>query len=131
MFSKESHKTGALNEIKAQVQFMKMDYDIFTPIHPRTRADFIAIKGLETLRVQVKTAQYNGKYIQSRLDVHDRRYTEEDCDVIVFILDERMWIAPIEEVSGMSSVCLGKIESDGVRTYRPQKEYDPSKWEVH
>lgn len=127
MFACDAHKTGAINEVKAQLYFMDKDYDVFTPVHAKTRADFIAIKGEEVLRVQVKTAQYNGVYIQSRLDVNNARYTSKDCDVIVFVLDSRMWIAPISEISGLPSVCLGKV---GTTEYKPYKKYDPRKWEV-
>lgn len=129
MFAYNAHKTGAINEMKAQLVFMGMDYDVFSPTHGKTRADFIAVKGNKCLRVQVKTAQYNNGYIQSRLDVKDKRYTEEDCDIIVFILDNRTWLAPISDVAGLSSVCLGKV-NDPDRKYKPQKKYDPTKWEI-
>lgn len=127
MFNYDAHKTGAMNELRAQLMYAGMGYDVFTPIHNKTRADFIAVKDEKVLRVQVKTAQYNGPYIQSRLDVGGKRYTQSDCDVLVFILDERVWIAPIEEVSDMTSVCLGKMDDP---SYLPRKEYDPSKWET-
>ena len=127
MFAFDAHKTGAINELRAQLMYASMDYDVFTPIHSKTRADFIAVKGNKTLRVQVKTAQYNGPYIQSRLDIGGKRYTQEDCDVIVFILDDRVWIAPIAEVANMTSVCLGKMDDPD---YIPRKEYDPAKWET-
>lgn len=129
MFKYDAHKTGALSELKAQVYFTELGYDVFTPIHNKTRADFIAVKGTEIVRVQVKTAQYNGPYIQSRLSSsnNENTYTKDECDVIVFILDKRMWIAPIEEVQHFTSVCLGKVEGK----YNSYKEYDPSKWEIH
>lgn len=127
MFGYMPHKTGTINEVKAQLYYMENDYDVFTPIHNKTRADFIAVKGKEVIRVQVKTAQYNGDYIQSRLTVGDVRYTEEDCDVIFFILEDRMWIAPISQVNGFTSVCLGKR---GTSEYKPYKSYNPKDWEV-
>lgn len=114
--------------MKAQLVYMNMGFDVFTPTHNKTRADFIAVNGTTVLRVQVKTAQYNGAYIQARLDVNGEKYTKEDCDIIVFILDENVWICPIEEVSGMSSICLGK---HGDPEYKPRKEYDPDKWKMH
>lgn len=127
MFAYDAHKTGALNELKAQLYFMKSDYDVFIPTHNKTRADFIAVKGNEVLRIQVKTAQYNDVYIQSRLSIGDKRYTKEDCDVVVFVLEDRMWVATIEEVQGMTSVCLGKRDDN---SYKSIKNYDPTKWEV-
>lgn len=127
MFAYDAHKTGALNELKAQLLYTERGYDVFTPIHNKTRADFIAVKDKEILRVQVKTAQYNGDYIQARLDINDTRYTAEDCDVIVFILNGRIWIAPIAEIYGLSSICLGKV--DGLE-YQSRKQYDPTRWEI-
>lgn len=105
---------------------MEQDYDVFTPTHPKTRADFIAVKGRDVVRVQVKTAQYNANYIQCRLDVNNARYTKEEVDCIFFILDERMWAVPVEFVEGMPSVCLGKINDP---EYVARKDY--SQFEIH
>ena len=125
-FVQDAHQKGALNEKKAQLHFMKMGFDVFIPCHGGTRCDFVAIKDEGPKRVQVKTAQYNGPYIQSRLDVKGKRYTEEDTDLVVFVLDERMWVVPIEEVDGKSSVCLGKIEDPDYAA-----RVDLSNYEVH
>lgn len=127
MFAYDAHKTGAINELRIQLLYSKNGYDVFIPTHPKTRADFIAVKGTEVIRVQVKTAQYNGPYIQSRLDIGGVRYTAEDCDVIVFVLDEWAWIAPIAELAGRPSVCLGKV---GDPSYVPRKDYNPENWKV-
>lgn len=115
IYKKESmnnNQTGALNEVKAQVWFMENGFDVFTPTHSATRSDFIAVKGSNVSRVQVKTAQYNGPYIQSRLDIRGSRYTSEDTDLLFFILDKRMWLVPISEVEGKPSVCLGKVDDE-------------------
>jgi hypothetical protein len=128
MFKYNNHKTGAINELKSQLYYMENDYDVFTPTHGKTRADFIAVKGNKVLRVQVKTAQYNMGYIQSRLDIQDTRYTKEDCDIIFFIIEKRMWAIPIEEISGLSSICLGRV--DTTKPYKPQKGYNCDKWEI-
>ncbi len=127
MYKHNIHRVGAINETKAQLYFLQIGYDVFIPALPKTRADFIISKGEEVSRVQVKTAQYNGPYIQSRLDVNNKRYTKEDCDLLVFILDGMMWIAPIDDVANLSSVCLGKVNDD---KYKPFKPYDPKKWRV-
>lgn len=124
---KEAHQKGALNEKKAQLYFMEHGCDVFIPCHGGTRCDFIATDNFgKVSRIQVKTAQYNGDYIQSRLDVRDKRYTEIDTDFIVFVLDKRMWVVPIQVVSGKSSVCLGKINDPNY-----QARNDLSDFEVH
>lgn len=125
MYHKDNHLTGALNELRVQAYYTKCGWDVFAPIHNKTRSDFIAVRGKLTVRVQVKTAQYNNGYIQSRLDVNGKTYTEDECDVVAFILDEKLWIAPIEQVEGYTSINLGKIDVAG---YKPRKEYDPSEW---
>lgn len=129
MFKLDIHKTGVISELKAQLYFTENGYDVFAPIHNRTRADFVAIKGDKILRVQVKTAQYNGEYIQSRLSSSDNvtTYSQKECDVIVFVLDDNMWVAPIEEVEFRTSVCLGKRTGE----YKSYKDYDASKWKIN
>jgi hypothetical protein len=124
---KDALQTGAINEKKAQLYFMEKWYDVFIPSHTGTRCDFVAIgEDMKPLRVQVKTAQYNGPYIQARLDVRGTRYTEKDTDVLVFVLDRRIWVIPIEEVTGKSSICLGKV---GDNSYSPKIDF--SSYEVH
>lgn len=128
MFAYDAHLTGALNELRVQTHYTRNGWDVFTPIHNKTRADFIAVKQEIVIRVQVKTAQYNNGYIQSRLDIGGTTYTKEDCDVIAFVLDERLWIAPVEQVEGYTSINLGKVDTDG--RYTPRKEYDPNDWVI-
>ena len=125
MFSYDAHLTGALNELRVQAYYTKCGWDVFTPIHNKTRADFIAVKGEIINRIQVKTAQYNNGYIQSRLSVNGNLYHKDECDVIAFVLDEKLWIAPITEVEGYTSINLGKINRED---YIPRKEYNPDEW---
>lgn len=122
----DAHQKGAINEKKAQLHFMEEGWDVFIPCHGGTRCDFVAVAvDGYSIRVQVKTAQYNGPYIQSRLDVKGKRYTKEDTDWVVFVLDERMWIVPIEVISGKPSVCLGKVGDIEYTT--PLMEYEITK----
>lgn len=125
MFKYDNHLTGALNELRVQAYYTKCGWDVFSPIHNKTRSDFIAVKGNLVVRVQVKTAQYNNGYIQARLDVNGKTYTSDECDVIAFILDEKLWLAPIEQVEGYTSINLGRVEK---LNYKPRKDYDPTEW---
>lgn len=127
VWSKDAHHKGALNEKKAQLYFMEHGCDVFIPCHGGTRCDFIATdeKG-QVSRIQVKTAQYNGDYIQSRLDVKGKRYTEKDTDFVVFVLDKRMWVVPIHAVSGKSSVCLGKVNDPDYKSRNDLSYYEVS-----
>lgn len=125
MFKHDNHLTGALNELRVQAYYTKCGWDVFSPIHNKTRSDFIAVRGNLVIRVQVKTAQYNNGYIQARLDVNGKTYTSDECDVVAFILDDKLWIAPIEQVEGYTSINLGRVEQ---LNYKPRKEYDPTEW---
>lgn len=127
MYSEDAHLTGAYNELRAQTYFTKRGWDVFSPIHNKTRADFVAVMGREVLRVQVKTAQYNNGYIQARVSVLDKLYTKEEVDIVVFLIDNRMWIVPIEEIEGYTSINLGKVDQT---KYTPRKEYNPDVWEI-
>lgn len=127
MFKEKIHLTGVISELKIQQYYTEMGYDVFAPIHNKTRTDFIAIRGKEIIRVQVKTAQRNMGYIQVRVEVNEKLYTKEECDVIAFVFGESIWIAPIEEIEGLKSVNLGKIDSC---KYKPQKGYNPDLWKV-
>lgn len=122
-------RTGAINELKAQQHYLAQGWDVFTPVMPTTRADFVCVKGGKVKKVQVKTAQRNGAHIQSRLDVHGKRYTAEEVDEVVFIFEDRMWIAPIKDIDGFPSVCLGKVNIGS--PYKPQVRYNPDDWKIN
>ena len=125
MYKQDAHLTGALNELRVQAYYTKCGWDVFSPIHNKTRADFIAVKNNLIVRVQVKTAQYNNGYVQARLDVNGKTYTEDECDVVAFILDEKLWIAPTNQIEGYTSINLGKIDQS---KYKPRKDYNPDDW---
>lgn len=125
MYKLDAHLTGALNELRVQAYYTKCGWDVFSPVHNKTRSDFIAVRGKLVVRVQVKTAQYNNGYIQARLDVNGKTYTEDECDVVAFILEDKLWLAPIEQIEGYTSINLGKVEK---LNYKPRKDYDPTEW---
>lgn len=125
MYKLDCHMTGALNELRVQAYYTKLGWDVFSPIHNKTRSDFLAVKGSQIIRVQVKTAQYNNGYIQARLDVNGKTYTSDECDVVAFILEDKLWIAPVNQIEGYTSINLGRVEK---LNYKPRKEYDPSEW---
>jgi hypothetical protein len=129
------HRTGKLSEIKVQKYYYEKGYDVFVPLDGFTRSDFVVVNPAtgESTRVQVKTVQENnvgGKiYLQSRLSSADNKnlYTKVCCDVIAFVYKDVIWIAPIEELSGLTSVCLGRIGAH-LKEYRPKSTYDPFSW---
>jgi hypothetical protein len=132
------HRTGMLSEMAVQRHFYEQGWDVFTPIDNKTRADLVVVnpESGDVLRVQVKTVQPNRvgqyTYLQSRLSSPDNTtvYTSQCCDVIAFVYGERLWIAPIEEVEGLKSVCLDRI-SENESSYNRRVNYDPTKWEIH
>lgn len=132
------HRIGMMSELKAQQHFYGKGWDVFLPIDNKTRADLVIVdpESGVSWRVQVKTVQPNRvgpyTYLQSRLSSSDNVtvYTKQCCDLVVFVYGERLWIAPIEEVEGLKSVCLDRISEDDSE-YNRRVTYDPTKWEVH
>lgn len=129
----ELHKEqrGCISELKAQVYFMEQGYDVFSPVSMLTRADFIAIdrETNDLLRVQVKTAQTNGDYLQARLTVKDRPYTSEEIDTFVFVYEDRMWIVPQFELEELTTINFGRVDKEVKNKRKPQ--FDTTEYEIH
>lgn len=132
------HRVGMLSEMKVQQYFYEEGWDVFTPIDNKTRADLVVVDPdtATTLRVQVKTVQENRvgpyTYLQSRLVSSDNEtvYSLRCCDMVVFVYQDRLWMAPIEEVAGLKSVCLDRLSEDDSK-YNRRVNYDPTKWELN
>jgi len=130
------HLTGSIHELKAASYFASLGYSVYWPLLTQSRCDFvIELEGVFQ-KVQVKTATQsyagNFNYLQCRLKTRNKFgkvYKDGDFDIIVFIYEEKMWLALWEEVKGLVSVCLGSDNPE----YKPRadKTYDPIKWRIH
>ena len=118
----DNQRIGALAELSAQMYYIREGYEIYTPTIPQSKCDFIAVKGKEVVKVQVKKATENptkfGTYLQIRLQGKPtpfgvRNYTLDDFDDLLVVHDSGMWRIPIEEVVDKKSLTFGKLLEDG------------------
>lgn len=118
----DNQRIGALAELSAQIYYIREGYEIYTPTIPQSKCDFIAVKGKEVVKVQVKKATENptkfGTYLQIRLQGKPtpfgvRNYTLDDFDDLLVVHDSGMWRIPIEEVIDKKSLTFGKLLEDG------------------
>ena len=118
-------KIGLVSELKAQMYYANKWYEIFTPIMSQGHADFVALKGKEVLKIQVKKATENpansGVYLQVRIQgimsVHSgctREYDEDSFYILSIIYKDRIWNLPIELVLNKKSMTFGKVNDEGV-----------------
>lgn len=111
-------------------------YTIYWPMSTQSRCDFLAERGSQFEKVQVKKATWSKtgsyEYLQCRLinrNKHSKWYEKGDFDVIVFVDDaHRMWRTTFEVVAGLVSVCL-----DGTKpNYTPKStKYNPNEWRIN
>ena len=122
MSGSDSHKTGAVAELAAQMWYIKQGYEIYTPIMPQSKCDFIATRDKEVTKVQVKKATENRTkewvYLQVRLQgkptpYGTREYTKDDFDDLFIVHDSGMWKIPFEEVEDKKSLTFGRLHEDG------------------
>lgn len=133
-----SHIRGARNELIAADFFMSHGWDVYFPLMAQSRADLVVTKGSRVKKIQVKTITYcrTGKYLykQCRLCTNNERqdkfYKIGDFDYLLFVdnVDGSLYLAPISEVQGLTSVCFGsdnKVPRNGKK-----KTYDYESWKV-
>ncbi|CAH9015390.1 conserved hypothetical protein [Vibrio phage 468E53-1] len=125
-----NEQTGCISELKAQTYFMELGYDVFAPISKHSRADLIAVDRdtNDLLRVQVKTVQTNGEYLQARITVKDKPYTVEDTDLFIFVYEDKMWEVPVDCVEGLTSVNFGRVDEQVLNNRT--KRFDTSEYQV-
>jgi|SRR5690554_438574 len=130
----QNHINGIRSELKAMEYFNSLGYQIYTPINAQSRADFVYDNGEKLVKVQVKTATWsisgNYSYLQCRLksrNDYSKMYKDGDFDEIVFVDNDRLWVASWEEVKNKTSICLDCNRPD----YKPNsKTYNPEDWLV-
>ena len=127
------HLSGISAELEAMKIYVELGHEIFTPLAAQSRCDFIAIKGTDCRKVQVKKASWSKagthSYLQARLKGRNKysiEYKDGDFDEVIFIEGNGdYWIAPWEDVKSLSSVSLkGTKESYSSRS----SLYDPEVW---
>lgn len=135
MIGEQFINTGITNELRAMQSYSSRGYEIFTPMG-NSRADFIAVKGKETIKVQAKTAQ--NRYYKAQ----DRRYTlgvlttsrngethcysPDEVDEFFVMGDTMAWAIPAIKVAGKKTVMLESTAPD----YEPRHGLDVNAWRV-
>ena len=129
-----NHVKGINSELKAMSYYNKLGYEIYTPLAAQSRADFVYDNGESLVKVQVKTATWSKSgeysYLQCRLksrNLYSTMYRDGDFDEIVFVDEDRLWVAPWKDIQGKTSICL---DCDSPNYSPSTKDYDPNAWLV-
>jgi len=130
---KTEHFNGYISEQKAALYYAQLGYLIYWPNCTQSPCDFIACKEDEVLRIQVKSAYWskNSKgleYLISTVRKGCRQqnfYSKKDCDTVVIIYEDRVWVIPVEELNNESNITLDR-KQDLVRS----RCKDYSKFEI-
>lgn len=110
------HNNGLVGELKAATYFAEQGYEIYWPALTQSAVDFIAVKGSETLKIQVKNAYWmsrpsGARYLQvtTRKGVGgSRTYSELDCDYVVCVHEESIWAFPVSVATLYRTINLEK-----------------------
>lgn len=131
------HRTGYSAELKAALWFAEQGYEIYNPSFTQSSVDFIAAKGRDIQRIQVKKAYWlerksGCRYLQATTRKGSggngyQTYTKQDCDQIVIVYNDEMWCIPVEKLEGLQSVVVGR--SQEIRRSDP-RSFDPSLYKV-
>ena len=109
-------KQGDIGEMAAMFYYAKQGHEVFYPMTESSRADLIVVKDNKMVRVQCKTSTVKkpkGSYVvqlttgggnQSWNRVRKKLSVDE---VFIWCDNDSIWVFPIEELEGMSTVCVG------------------------
>lgn len=108
------HKNGTIAELKAAVYYEEKGWTVFWPTSSQSPCDFIAACGVMNLRIQVKAAYKFTRpsgcsYVQVTIrkgSGGSKKYTEEDCDLIVVVYEDRIWVFPREDIIPYTTINL-------------------------
>lgn len=128
---------GTISELTALRYYAEQGYSLFLPYNHDTPVDFIALKGTEMIRVQVKSATvYRHPRGSTYLGVQLTGYTIEDFDelFVVEVTSPRRWRIPWRDLKlAASFLTLDKLDADGKPCpYQrlSKKRPDTNQWRV-
>lgn len=109
---------GDLGELSALTWLTEHGYDVYLPWGHAPDADMVAVRGDDTLRVQVKTSRvWRGTRWEITLCTRGgnqswngivKRFSAERCDrLFVLAADGRRWFIPAAVVEGGTHIVLG------------------------
>ena len=121
------HKNGTIAELKAALYYEEHGWSVFWPTSSQTPCDFIAVNGKTVLRIQVKSGyefkRPSGRgYIQSTIrkgSGGNKRYSNEDCDLIVVVYEDAIWVIPVEDTRNYTTINLQNLQ-EVRKSYKPR-----------
>jgi hypothetical protein len=131
-----SYATGQINELTASLYYARLGYSIFLPLCPDTPVDFVAIRGTETIRVQVKSSSVlKARYVfVATAGAKGRRYGADDFDELFVVGPRHNWRIPWKDCRQQKSMVLGVVDANGDYTHNLRSDarrIDATSWRVN
>lgn len=114
---------------------------MYYPCSHDTPVDIVGIKGPRVKRIQVKTAYACGDIIRANID-HKKsaKYHPDTVDTLACVYDNssmgntgntgshRIWLIPMEDIEGITTLNLGKLDGSLSKT---RASFKPDNYEVN
>jgi len=105
----DSHKYGALTELRCAAELIKRDWHIAFPFINSSAIDLIAFRDNVFITIQVKSAtMMEGSFARVGKDFN--KYEGVDFIICYDVYNRRWFIFPFEELRGRKSVTLSPIK---------------------
>lgn len=104
----ESHKYGALTELRCAAELIKRDWHVAFPFIDSSAIDLIAFRGNRFVTIQVKsTTVMEGNH--GKVTKNFDKYVGVDFIICYDVNNRRWFIFPFEELQGRKAVTLSPI----------------------
>ena len=105
----ESHKYGALTELRCAAELIKRDWHVAFPFVHQSSIDLIAYRGNRFVTIQVKSGNImKGQWAE--INVVFDQYKDVDFIICYDVNNRRWFIFPFEELQGRKAVTLSPIK---------------------
>ena len=105
----ESHKFGALTELRCAAELIKRDWHVAFPFIDSSAVDLIAYRDTRFVTIQVKSATLmEGKH--AKVTKNFDKYDGVDFIICYDVNNRRWFIFPFEELKGRKAVMLSPIK---------------------
>lgn len=105
----ESHKFGALTELRCAAELIKRDWQVAFPFIDSSAIDLIAFRDNRFVTIQVKSATLmEGSF--AKVTKNFDKYIGVDFIICYDVNNRRWFIFPFEELKGRKAVTLSPIK---------------------
>jgi len=105
----ESHKYGALTELRCAAELIKRDWHIAFPFIDSSAVDLIAFRGDRFVTIQVKSATLmEGSY--AKVTKNFEKYQGVDFIICYDVNNRRWFIFPFEELRNRKAITLSPVK---------------------